>query len=269
MKTITNKLDCLRLAAGVVLRKNLPKPYKVYQEICGEIAYEFLSLGPVARAVSVRRLRKLEKLFHHPFEVVNQFKGVGLYRSIVAVQVESEISELFDITKSTKPNIVCEVGTDIGGTLYMWSKVVQPNGLLISVDLPRVYRKSLNRFFKLAFFDKKNKNNIYFLRENSQSDECQEKVRRILDGKQIDFLFIDADHSYEGVKRDFLLYSPFVRESGIIVLHDILDNCGVDRFWSEIKSAYVSREIVENYGQGCCGIGLLYNKPPIETNCTR
>lgn len=37
---------------------------------------------------------------------------------------------------------------------------------------------------------------------------------------QIDFLFIDADHSYEGVKLDFELYSRLVKKTGIIVLHD-------------------------------------------------
>ena len=263
---MNNKLDSFRLATGEFLRKEFPRSYKLYQEICGEVAYEFLSLGPVARALSVRRLRKLEESSLHPFELVKQFKGFGLYRSIAAVQVESEISELFDMVRSTRPNIICELGTDMGGTLYLWSKVIQPDGLIISIDLPRTYRKSLNRFFELAFLEKENKSRICFLREDSQSHECREKVRRILNGKQIDFLFIDADHSYEGVRRDFLFYSPFVRESGVIAFHDILDDCGVDRFWSEIKSDYVSREIVENYGQGFCGIGLLYNKP--QTNGT-
>lgn len=39
-------------------------------------------------------------------------------------------------------------------------------------------------------------------------------------GIQIDFLFIDGDHSYEGVKTDFDLYSQILSENGIIVIHD-------------------------------------------------
>lgn len=39
-------------------------------------------------------------------------------------------------------------------------------------------------------------------------------------GIQIDFLFIDGDHSYEGVKTDFELYSQILSENGIIVIHD-------------------------------------------------
>lgn len=36
----------------------------------------------------------------------------------------------------------------------------------------------------------------------------------------LDFIFIDGDHSYEGVKKDFELYSTILNEKGIIVLHD-------------------------------------------------
>ena len=36
----------------------------------------------------------------------------------------------------------------------------------------------------------------------------------------IGFLFIDGDHRYEGVKKDFELYSPKVKVDGIIAFHD-------------------------------------------------
>ncbi len=161
---------------------------------------------------------------------MNDFHGIGLYNKIKSVQIESEISELFNIVKNLNPKVICEIGTDRGGTLYLWSKVIQPDGLIISIDLPRSYRKSLNRFFYSSFFETQR---IHFLRENSQSAECQMSVQKILNGKKIDFLFIDADHSYEGVKKDFKLYSDFVRKSGLIAFHDILDRCGVDAFCSE------------------------------------
>lgn len=37
---------------------------------------------------------------------------------------------------------------------------------------------------------------------------------------KIDYLHIDADHSYEGVKKDFELYSTILSENGIISIHD-------------------------------------------------
>ena len=41
---------------------------------------------------------------------------------------------------------------------------------------------------------------------------------------KIDFLFIDGDHSYEGVKKDFELYSTLLSDKGIIVIHDTDSN---------------------------------------------
>jgi glycosyltransferase involved in cell wall biosynthesis len=37
----------------------------------------------------------------------------------------------------------------------------------------------------------------------------------------IDVLFIDANHEYKCVRRDFGLWSPFVKASGIVVVHDV------------------------------------------------
>ena len=37
---------------------------------------------------------------------------------------------------------------------------------------------------------------------------------------KIDILFIDGDHSYEGVKTDFELYSKIMSDNGIIIIHD-------------------------------------------------
>jgi hypothetical protein len=42
----------------------------------------------------------------------------------------------------------------------------------------------------------------------------------VKEGVEIDYLHIDADHSYEGVKKDFDMYSKLVKKSGIITLHD-------------------------------------------------
>lgn len=42
----------------------------------------------------------------------------------------------------------------------------------------------------------------------------------VLQDIKIDLLFIDGDHSYEGVKLDFELYSNLLTEKGIILIHD-------------------------------------------------
>ena len=55
---------------------------------------------------------------------------------------------------------------------------------------------------------------------------------------QIDFLHIDADHHYEGVKLDWELYRTLVPASGIITLHDTVNfrpPCGVGQLLAEIQ----------------------------------
>ena len=41
---------------------------------------------------------------------------------------------------------------------------------------------------------------------------------------KIDVLWIDGDHSYEGVKTDFELYSNILSDKGIIIIHDTDEN---------------------------------------------
>lgn len=41
---------------------------------------------------------------------------------------------------------------------------------------------------------------------------------------KIDVLFIDGDHSYDGVKTDFELYSKIISDNGIIMIHDTDEN---------------------------------------------
>ena len=46
---------------------------------------------------------------------------------------------------------------------------------------------------------------------------------------KIDMLWIDADHTYEGIKKDFDLYSKIISDKGIIIIHDT-DKTYVDNF---------------------------------------
>jgi len=57
-----------------------------------------------------------------------------------------------------------------------------------------------------------------------------------------EYIYIDGDHSYEGVKKDFMLLWPKLRKHGLMVFHDVvakgtLDNgkFGVKKFWKELK----------------------------------
>ena len=44
---------------------------------------------------------------------------------------------------------------------------------------------------------------------------------------ELDVLYIDGDHSYEGVKKDIEIYTPSVRVGGYVLFHDYLGEEGV------------------------------------------
>ena len=50
--------------------------------------------------------------------------------------------------------------------------------------------------------------------------------------KPIDLLFIDGDHSYEGVKADWEGFKPFVKPFGLVVFHDTIWDLKPDPKWS-------------------------------------
>ena len=88
------------------------------------------------------------------------------------------------------------------------------------------------------------------------------QVKELLDGSKLDFLFIDADHTYEGIKRDFELYSPLMKKGGIIAFHDIVSSPdrsidAVHEFWEQNKNQFDFEEIIEYSNQKAGGIGVV------------
>jgi predicted O-methyltransferase YrrM len=186
---------------------------------------------------------------------------------IKPAQVHSEFSELVEIVTGMKPKVILEIGTANGGTLFLFSHVASESATMISIDLPggrfgggySAWRTLLYKSFALPG------QKMYLLRADSHKRETLEQVKAILDGREIDFLFIDGDHTYEGVKKDFEMYSSLVRQGGVIAFHDIVPGGqesvgGVPQFWNEVREYYSDKEkeIVQDRSQGGYGIGLLY-----------
>ncbi len=60
--------------------------------------------------------------------------------------------------------------------------------------------------------------------------------------KKVDFLFIDGNHSYEGVKSDVDDWLPKLNNKAIVILHDIGWAEGVQRAVKESVRPYVKQE---------------------------
>ena len=190
----------------------------------------------------------------------NNFKGL-----IKPMQVKSEITKLLEILEKNRPRVIIEIGTANGGTLFSLSRIASDDAFIISVDLPGGEFGGGYPRWKIPLYNSfaiKNQK-MYLVRADSHKEETLRKVKSILEGRKVDLLFIDGDHSYEGVKKDFEIYKSLVKKNGIIVFHDIVrhateTNCNVDKFWREIKKKYKNIEIIEDKNQGWGGIGLIY-----------
>lgn len=65
--------------------------------------------------------------------------------------------------------------------------------------------------------------------------------------KPIDMLFIDGNHSYEGAKRDFLEWSPFVKPGGYLAMHDVSN----DPNFKHPDPIKVAREFIFDNDEWC------------------
>ena len=182
--------------------------------------------------------------------------------AIQSQQIRSEFLALAKLVKEQNCKYVMEIGTFRGGTLFVFSQLAAPGATMISLDFHmsffgKVYgalQKPLLRKFV------RNGKSLYMVRENSHLPQTLDTIRGILKGHELDFLFIDGDHSYDGVREDFMMYSPLVREGGLIAFHDIADSGGsreVHRLWNELKPNYQHEEFIHVTGDRAMGIGVL------------
>ncbi len=180
------------------------------------------------------------------------------------MQERDEIVPLMERVGKQKPKVFVEIGTANGGTLFLLSKMLPQDAFIVSLDLPQgefgggypSWRREVYEAFA------KDTQAISLIRADSHQVTSLEQLRSALDGRQIDFLFIDGDHTYEGVKKDYEMYAPLVAKGGMVAMHDISENvidtrCQVHRFWAEIKKKEKKTEqfIAKDSPKG---IGIIY-----------
>ncbi len=189
-------------------------------------------------------------------EVIKEAYEIGM------LQIRSEIEALARTVLMTMPQNIMEIGSHRGGTMYLWCKLLNNNGKRIVVDLPSGGFGGLDQ----EAIDKRNAmmkswtGNLSIVNADSHATATYEKIRETLGGEKLDFLFIDCDHTYEGVKLDFFMYKSFVREGGLIAFHDIKEsqlhsnqNCYVSQLWQELGGEKMEIRAEGEWG----GIGVI------------
>lgn len=172
-----------------------------------------------------------------------------------AIQNRYELIQFLTMVKKRKPKTVVEIGTAGGGMFYCLAQLAHPEALLVSIDIPDgLYGGGQDeQEIKLYESFKQPEQKVCFIRDRSFHYSSKQDLINKLEGRKIDLLFIDGDHSYGGVSSDFQMYSSLVSKGGMIAFHDInlmpkLWGRGFDVgiFWNEIKQKYINyTEIVD------------------------
>ena len=230
-------------------------------------------LRPVLAPLAGRRLRAagerapdLETLVDIPFSLAPF--GVEL----PCGQVRAEVLGLLEAvaTERPRPRRLLEIGTAGGGTLFLLALAADRAATIVSVDLPRGEFGGGYPAWKIPLYRGfvRRTQRLQLIRGDSHAPETLARTRAALRGEPLDFLLIDGDHTYDGVRRDFDDYGPLVRPGGLIAFHDIaqpgelrpggarLLGGDVPRLWQELRGRYETRELVAS-PDGFFGIGLL------------
>jgi predicted O-methyltransferase YrrM len=159
-------------------------------------------------------------------------------------QRESDFLPVLKMIVDRKYKTLLEIGAYSGGCTYAYSQLCDK---VVTVDLEHRGKEK---------FD-----NVFYICGDSHSETIIEKVKA--QGK-FDVIFIDGDHTYEGVKMDYEYYKDMLNDGGIICFHDIWEsedcirqNCHVYKLWNELKVNHKYLELgdVKTWG----GIGAVGN----------
>jgi predicted O-methyltransferase YrrM len=180
------------------------------------------------------------------------------------LQVEDELAAFVGALRRLRVRSYLEIGTRYGGSFEAVMSALPLSSTGVAVDFPGG-----------GFGDSESAPILFAtlarLRARGQDVDCilgpsaaPEVVARAAQAAPFDAIFIDADHSYEAVKRDFQLYAPMAAKA--VILHDIAAPPGhtstrglpveVPVFWEEIRPRYRHLEIVAP--GSVMGLGILF-----------
>lgn len=162
-----------------------------------------------------------------------------------AQQKPAELTGFLELLATLGPEVVVEIGVADGGTLWAWRQYAP---LVIGIDTGGELADIVG--------------------DSHHPDTFSALLER-LDGRPIDTLFIDGDHSYAGARADHDLYAPLVRPGGLIAFHDIAAEStpdyeiGVPKLWAELRDG-TAVEFIDTtpgsggqWGDAWGGIGVL------------
>ena len=252
---------------------NAPLQLKTIAEAVDEFTYGPLTIEEQIKLLSLMenpreaaQVRKALRFYELPehlrdpknYTYGNISDGIRALFHFENPQNRTELDWMLAIIRRLRVGSLLEVGSSFGGTLKRMASVLPKGSKIVSVDLPcDSTPKFLNPLASLKDTCRKLSllgANVELFVGDSHDAEVVEAVKA---HGPFDFVFIDGDHSYEGVKADWENYGPMCK---VVGFHDIGGAIlGCTRFWRELKleGRYRTEECI-SYEDRHFGIGLVF-----------
>lgn len=129
-------------------------------------------------------------------------------------------------------DIYVEVGVQYGRSTYVAACLLPEEIEMYAVDI-NDWGSGPDTLSRKEFWDQTDLTN-----RCSYTSEGSKKAAKNWDGREISMMFIDADHSYRGVKADVKNWGKFVKPGGYLYFHDY-DQTSPDvvRFVNELAAS--------------------------------
>jgi len=189
-----------------------------------------------------------------------------------------ELWALLEKANQIQARSILEIGSHCGGTLAIWDQLAGAAGRVVGMDNMERDTSGAFSLFNPKFCPYQPVSRLTTLSADSHctggygpqysvdawdgrrtlwdTTDTVTIVKDLFQKAPIDLLFIDGDHSYEGVKMDWEMYSPLVRSGGLVAFHDTRIEPRIIRFLDELRAA--GRVIEDIPIQGSWHIGIAY-----------
>jgi SAM-dependent methyltransferase len=171
-------------------------------------------------------------------------------------QIPEEYSSFLLFLKKLNNNSYLELGVGQGGSFLVNSLFQEKCKIFHAVDSLHYMGVDSSRFWDQEILIKKRVNEILQIKKDSSAKFFNMSTDDffIQNENTYDLIFIDADHSYEGVKKDYENSLKILNPGGYLIFHDIAnDGVGVKKLWLELDNSKKIDEFVHSHN---CGIGI-------------
>jgi len=194
-----------------------------------------------------------EVLVEQPKIVIENGGGLLIW------QYPSQFAKYLLLLQKQKISSYLEIGCRWGGTFVLTTEYLKKFNTIENSTAIDIIDSPVKEYCDLH-------NNTYFVKISSQDENFKNYMKMT----HFDLIFIDGDHSYEGVKND---YEVSKNSGKIFVFHDIVNvMCpGVVQFWKELQQNEPDRfdffeftdqyeDVLNNTHASFLGIGVAITK---------